>query len=144
MNKVERAPVTKRKGRPRRPKRRGEKRSQLSLKVRADVKELVDAEAERVGWTQGATAEILIEKQIAHQETLRAMRLDPDKVRLAQQEEILRRWGWTFDRDTRPNGTILKRWYAPDPTRGPQFGWLPPDENLTPVVVPVEPLGPKS
>lgn len=116
-------------GRPTRVPRKTERRVQLGLKVRAEVKRLIDAEAKRTGWTQGATAEMLIEKQIAHQETLGVLKLNPDKLTLDQQEVILRSWGWTWDRGTHPDGTVTKRWYAPHPTRGPRFGWIPAEKG---------------
>ena len=81
-------------GRPMRTPKKGEKRLQLGLKVRAEVKRLVDAEATRTGWAQSQVAETLIEKQIAHQETLAALGLDPDKVQQDLIERLLGALGW--------------------------------------------------
>jgi hypothetical protein len=100
-----------------RAKRRSE-RSQLSLKVRRKIKDLVDQEAKRTGWTQGATAEFLIEKQILFQQTMDLTRQDPAKLLQDQIEGWLRRAGWSPI-----TGKFGTAWLPPDPQRGPQFRW---------------------
>jgi hypothetical protein len=114
-------------GRPTRKPKRGERRSQLSLKIRAEVKRMIDAEAYRVGWNQGATVEMLVEKQLAYQEALATLKLPADKVDYDRIKSILTKagWGTLVAALPGPSHRVVTAWYPPDPADGPRFGFIP-------------------
>jgi hypothetical protein len=100
-----------RRGRPFKQPKKG-KRAPLSLLVRAEIKRLVDERAKASGRTQSQEAEMLIERCLAYDQTLEAMRTNLEEMAEDRFEAALRRRGF------RPtlkmiDGKIWKSWAEP-------------------------------
>ena len=102
----------KRIGRPLNPPSPKGQRVSLGLKVRAEVKALVDREALKTGRTQSQEAELLIERCLQYDRTLAAMRMTLADMEKGSVEAALFRLGYTPIR-TIKDGKAYKLWAEP-------------------------------
>lgn len=101
----------KRKGRPFKEPAPG-KRAPLSLLVRSEIKKLVDERARASGRTQSQEAEAMIERCLAYDQTMEAMRTNLADMQKDSVDASLFRLGYTPIREIR-DGKAWKLWAEP-------------------------------
>jgi hypothetical protein len=100
------------------------KRASLSLLVRAEVKRHVDKLAQASGRTQSAEGEALIERALAYDRMLEAMRTTLAEMERGSVEAALHRLGYVSIRDAHGR----KLWAEPGyPIE--RSGFIPPEEE---------------
>jgi hypothetical protein len=107
---------------PMKPPARG-KRVSLGLKVTAEVKRHLDSAHRMSGRTQSQEAEHLIEKALAYDQMLDAMRTTLAQIEQGSVEAALRRQGYT------PIHTLHGKLWAPPGYPIERSGFIPPEEE---------------
>lgn len=82
-------------GRPFKPPTLGE-RAQISVLVRAEIKDYVASTAEASGWSQSQVVEALIERCLAYDRAFDAMKTTPAEIDRSNFDAELRRRGYTL------------------------------------------------
>ena len=100
------------------------KRVSLGLKVTAEIKRLIDQEAEKSGRTQSQVAELLIERALQYDRTLQAMNTTLADMEKGNVETTLRRMGYTPVHDTRG-----KIWREPGYQGAKRSGFVSEDDE---------------
>jgi hypothetical protein len=106
------ARVKKTRGRPIRAPKKGVRRLQLGLSVSAATKKVIDRIAQEQDVTLSRAAEMLIERCLQYDRTLKAMGTDLGRLSLDAVKGKLRGAGWTIEHGD-PKRGIPDKWLEP-------------------------------
>jgi len=98
-------------------------RVSLGLKVTAQIKDLLDAQAKVSGRTQSQEAEMMIERTIHYDRAFAAMKMTLEEIERGNLEAELQRKGYSFLRTE--HGKV---WLPPD-YPGERSGFIPPKKS---------------